>query len=199
MSQHQKEPVFQILSLGELVKILPNDSEVVQASPDECSECGGPLTLSWDIHSSGTNEEGHRCTWWVAWATCPMCKLFFVRRSPPRSAEERGWLLETNPPEFVVRDSDLSNKLQSKIEQQVAAIPYEPISSKAFSISLEVLGLSMSVKNCLESEGIITAGDICVRTGEELLEIRNFGELRLQEVREKLAAFGLRLQEDSVK
>ncbi len=48
-------------------------------------------------------------------------------------------------------------------------------------------------RNCLEQEGILTLRDLVVKTPEQLLQIRNFGESTLQEVQERLAELGLRL------
>jgi DNA-directed RNA polymerase alpha subunit len=45
----------------------------------------------------------------------------------------------------------------------------------------------------LAAEGIKTVGELCARTAEELLEIRNFGGVCLREVMGKLEALGLRL------
>lgn len=194
MSEHRDEPFYWIKSLGALTKVLPN-TPAVQRAPDECSQCRGALTLSWDMHCSGTDDKGHRRSWWVAWATCPVCKLYFVRRGPPRSAEERGWQLEPDPPEFV-HDRDSTNRLLNETKQTASPTPRCPVPPEAYRIPLKALGLSAPVVNCLESKSIATAGEICLRDGEELLEIRNFGERRLQEVREKLAAFGLRLQDN---
>lgn len=75
--------------------------------------------------------------------------------------------------------------------------PFEPISDglpeHASRLSLEELGLSTPLLHCLESEGITTAADLCGRTAEDLLEIRDLGQQRLQEVRDRMAAVGLRL------
>ena len=51
----------------------------------------------------------------------------------------------------------------------------------------------MRATNCLESEGITTVRDLVIRTDEELLEVRNFGETTLKEVKQKLAERGLHL------
>jgi DNA-directed RNA polymerase subunit alpha len=47
--------------------------------------------------------------------------------------------------------------------------------------------------NCLESEGITTVRDLVIRNDDELLEVRNFGETTLKEVKAKLAERGLAL------
>jgi DNA-directed RNA polymerase subunit alpha len=55
------------------------------------------------------------------------------------------------------------------------------------------LKLSVRANNCLESEGIRYVRDLVQRTEDQLLEVRNFGETTLTEVREKLSGFGLHL------
>ncbi len=60
-------------------------------------------------------------------------------------------------------------------------------------MSLAELELSVRATNCLESENITTVRDLVTRTEEQLLEVRNFGETTMAEVREKLADIGLRL------
>jgi DNA-directed RNA polymerase subunit alpha len=61
------------------------------------------------------------------------------------------------------------------------------------NMSLAELDLSVRATNCLESENITTVRDLVTRTEDQLLEVRNFGETTLTEVREKLADIGLRL------
>ena len=55
------------------------------------------------------------------------------------------------------------------------------------------LKLSVRANNCLESEGIRYVRDLVQRTEDQLLEVRNFGETTLTEVREKLSILGLHL------
>jgi DNA-directed RNA polymerase subunit alpha len=59
--------------------------------------------------------------------------------------------------------------------------------------SLAELNLSVRATNCLESEGINTVRDLVGRTEEQLLQVRNFGETTLQEVKDRLGAINLRL------
>lgn len=61
------------------------------------------------------------------------------------------------------------------------------------NMSLAELELSVRATNCLESEGITTVRDLVIRTDEELLEVRNFGETTLREVKGKLSERGLTL------
>jgi DNA-directed RNA polymerase subunit alpha len=59
--------------------------------------------------------------------------------------------------------------------------------------SLAELNLSVRATNCLESVGINTVRDLVVRSEDELLQVRNFGETTLDEVRERLGNIDLRL------
>jgi DNA-directed RNA polymerase subunit alpha len=64
---------------------------------------------------------------------------------------------------------------------------------RKLNMSLAELELSVRATNCLESEGITTVRDLVIRTDEELLEVRNFGETTLKEVKQKLEERGMRL------
>lgn len=59
--------------------------------------------------------------------------------------------------------------------------------------SVAELKLSVRATNCLESENINTVRDLVQRTEDQLLEVRNFGETTLNEVRDKLSEMGLHL------
>jgi DNA-directed RNA polymerase subunit alpha len=64
---------------------------------------------------------------------------------------------------------------------------------RKLNMSLAELELSVRATNCLESEGITTVRDLVMRGDEELLEVRNFGETTLKEVKAKLEERGLHL------
>jgi DNA-directed RNA polymerase subunit alpha len=64
---------------------------------------------------------------------------------------------------------------------------------RKLNMSLAELELSVRATNCLESEGITTVRDLVIRTDEELLEVRNFGETTLREVKQKLTERGMTL------
>jgi len=59
--------------------------------------------------------------------------------------------------------------------------------------SLAELNLSVRATNCLESVGINTVRDLVVKNDDELLQVRNFGETTLDEVRLRLGEIDLRL------
>ena len=64
---------------------------------------------------------------------------------------------------------------------------------RKLNMSLAELELSVRATNCLESEGITTVRDLVIRSDDELLEVRNFGETTLKEVKGKLQERGLHL------
>jgi DNA-directed RNA polymerase subunit alpha len=75
----------------------------------------------------------------------------------------------------------------------LGAIVLDPAAEAKLGMSLAELDLSVRATNCLESENIATVRDLVTRSEDQLLEVRNFGETTLAEVREKLSDIGLRL------
>ncbi len=69
----------------------------------------------------------------------------------------------------------------------------DPALESKLSLSLAELDLSVRATNCLENEKILVVRDLVSRTEDSLLEVRNFGETTLTEVKEKLERIGLRL------
>jgi DNA-directed RNA polymerase subunit alpha len=61
------------------------------------------------------------------------------------------------------------------------------------SLPISELKLSVRANNCLEAENIITVRELVTRTEDSLLEVRNFGETTLTEVKERLRDLGLHL------
>lgn len=73
----------------------------------------------------------------------------------------------------------------------------QPVGDTALESKLNMpladLNLSVRASNCLESENIMTVRDLVVRTEDQLLEVRNFGETTLAEVQQKLRDLNLHL------
>lgn len=59
---------------------------------------------------------------------------------------------------------------------------------------IEELDFSMRTYNCLKKDNILTIRDLMALTEEQMLKIRNFGSKSLNEVREKLAQYGLAIE-----
>jgi DNA-directed RNA polymerase subunit alpha len=58
------------------------------------------------------------------------------------------------------------------------------------------LNLSVRARKCMARLNIATLGELIRHTGDELLECKNFGVTSLNEVREKLQAYSLKLRGD---
>lgn len=88
------------------------------------------------------------------------------------------------------------NELGSKVHAETRSAGFgalDPALEAKLNMSLAELSLSVRATNCLESEHINTLRDLVACTEDQLLEVRNFGETTLNEVKEKLADLGLRL------
>jgi DNA-directed RNA polymerase subunit alpha len=81
--------------------------------------------------------------------------------------------------------------IEDKVELSAPTEAVDHELERKLGMSLAELELSVRATNCLESEGITTVRDLVIRTDEELLEVRNFGETTLKEVKGKLAERGL--------
>ncbi len=85
---------------------------------------------------------------------------------------------------------------EAGLKGMLEATGYSPIDlelEEKLNRSLAELNLSVRATNCLESEGINTVRDLVCRNEDQLLQVRNFGETTLYEVREQLQLLGLRL------
>jgi DNA-directed RNA polymerase subunit alpha len=74
-----------------------------------------------------------------------------------------------------------------EVPPEVQALLNKPISE---------LSLSVRARKCMSKLNIQSVGDLAKRTGDELLECKNFGVTSLNEVRDKLATLGLKLKND---
>jgi len=81
----------------------------------------------------------------------------------------------------------------SKRHQHIADTIPNPNLERLLYKSLAELELSVRATNCLEAEGIDTVRGLVIRTEDELLEIRNFGQTTIKEVKNKLQELGLSL------
>jgi DNA-directed RNA polymerase subunit alpha len=83
--------------------------------------------------------------------------------------------------------NDMRFRPQQQLSEQEQAVLSKPVSD---------LNLSVRARKCMNRLGINTLNDLVQRTADELLESKNFGMTSLNEVREKLQAFGLSLRGD---
>lgn len=77
----------------------------------------------------------------------------------------------------------------------VGPSPVEVDNAASFSLPIEDLDLTVRSYNCLKREGVQTVGELISRTENDLLDIRNFGQKSIDEVKVKLHSLGLALKD----
>ena len=85
---------------------------------------------------------------------------------------------------------DLSDNAKTT---EVMAEPVDDNRTKAMEMSIEELELSVRTFNCLKRAGINTVQELCSKTPDEMMKVRNLGKKSLDEVLEKLKELGLKL------
>ena len=78
---------------------------------------------------------------------------------------------------------------------EVGPSPSEAADIANYSMPIEDMDLTVRSYNCLKREGIHTVGELVTRSEADLLDIRNFGQKSIDEVKLKLAAMGLALKD----
>jgi DNA-directed RNA polymerase subunit alpha len=73
--------------------------------------------------------------------------------------------------------------------------PEDAARASDMALPIEEMDFSVRSYNCLKREGVMTVGDLIQRTEQDLLDIRNFGQKSIDEVKQKLAAMGMGLRE----
>ena len=80
---------------------------------------------------------------------------------------------------------------------EIGPAPVDQLISSELSIPIEDMDLSVRSYNCLKREGINTVSELVALSEHQLMNIRNFGQKSVDEVRDKLIEMGLSLK-DSV-
>jgi len=91
----------------------------------------------------------------------------------------------------------LGMKIEEVYEQGIEpATPtfYGAQDEEVLKIPVSKLQLSVRARRCLETLGVKTLGELIQKTEQELLEVRNFGQTSLSEIKEQLAKYGLTLK-----
>lgn len=117
--------------------------------------------------------------------------------TPEMAVVEAAKILRKHLTPFVTfRESGPEISPEGGLRGMMDATGYAPVDlelEEKLNQSLAELNLSVRATNCLESEGINTIRDLVTRSEDQLLQVRNFGETTLVEVRERLGVIGLRL------
>ena len=78
---------------------------------------------------------------------------------------------------------------------EVGPSPVETEHIASYSMPIEDLNFSVRSYNCLKRQEIHTVGELAECTESDLLDIRNFGQKSINEVKIKLAGLGLTLKD----
>jgi DNA-directed RNA polymerase subunit alpha len=78
---------------------------------------------------------------------------------------------------------------------EIGPSPAEADHIAAFALPIDDLDLTVRSYNCLKREGVHTVGELVARTESDLLDIRNFGQKSIDEVKIKLHQLGLSLKD----
>ena len=78
---------------------------------------------------------------------------------------------------------------------EIGPAPVETVLSSEMAMSIENLDLTVRSYNCLKREGINTVSELIALSEHQLVNIRNFGQKSVDEVRDKLAEMGLSLKD----
>ncbi len=87
-----------------------------------------------------------------------------------------------------------NEKTRTEMEFEPAVM--SPDEQALLSKPIADLNLSVRARKCMIRLGVSTISELIRRTGDELLECKNFGVTSLNEVREKLTGHGLKLRGD---
>jgi len=89
---------------------------------------------------------------------------------------------------------DLSESSQNV---EVITQPKESGESKVLEMNIDELELSVRSYNCLKRAGINTVEELCNKTEEDMMKVRNLGKKSLDEVNAKLKELGLTFKANS--
>lgn len=109
--------------------------------------------------------------------------------APEMALVESAKILKKHLNPFV-QYSELGEKVHSPARGGTGT---DPVLEAKLAMTIAELRLSVRASNCLESEGIASVRELVQLTEDQLLEVRNFGDTTLTEVREKLSELGLHL------
>ena len=91
-------------------------------------------------------------------------------------------------------DPDEAVSLAAKVLSEVMIEKEDNEKEKVLEMSIDELELSVRSYNCLKRAGINTVEELCNKTSDDMMKVRNLGRKSLEEVLAKLKELGLQLQ-----
>ena len=90
-------------------------------------------------------------------------------------------------------DLKLFIDMEGNVRENAGAGSTDEMKSDELNKSIDELELSVRSYNCLKRAGINTVEDLCAKTMDDLMKVRNMGRKSLDEILNKLESMGLRL------
>ena len=90
---------------------------------------------------------------------------------------------------FFINLSENAKSAEVMVEKE------EDDKEKALEMNIDELELSVRSYNCLKRAGINTVEELCNKTPEDMMKVRNLGRKSLEEVLAKLKELGLELRQ----
>ena len=81
--------------------------------------------------------------------------------------------------------------MDTSVKEQGAAVASQEAGRDELNKSIDELELSVRSYNCLKRAGINTVEDLCAKTMDDLMKVRNMGRKSLDEILNKLESMGL--------
>jgi len=81
--------------------------------------------------------------------------------------------------------------MDTSVKEQGAAVANQEAGRDELNKSIDELELSVRSYNCLKRAGINTVEDLCTKTMDDLMKVRNMGRKSLDEILNKLESMGL--------
>jgi DNA-directed RNA polymerase subunit alpha len=98
--------------------------------------------------------------------------------------------------EYFQPGEEIAAEAAPEVEEAAGAEEYVSELERKLAMPIAELNLSVRAANCLESDNIMTVGQLVRLAEDDLLAIRSFGKTSLREVKRKLADLGLSLGMD---
>jgi DNA-directed RNA polymerase subunit alpha len=78
---------------------------------------------------------------------------------------------------------------------EIGPSPTDAYALEQLNMPIEQLDLTVRSYNCLKREGVHSVGELITRSEADLMDVRNFGQKSIDEVRAKLQMLGLQLKD----
>ena len=118
-------------------------------------------------------------------------------RKLSRTSDQRKALLRSQVTSLLYHGKIVTTEAKAKeirkIAEGLVAMAVRE-KEKVLEMSIDELELSVRSYNCLKRAGINTVEELCNKTSDDMMKVRNLGRKSLEEVLAKLKELGLQLQ-----